>query len=323
LTAAVRAKADATLHLMNMPWRLFVTGWYEAHRAGHNLWPVEGDFASDTAPGSLLEIYEETDRQLGRVLEELERSGIPTSVVLFTVHGMEPNRAQDHFLTEILARLNRLYLGKPPIGSRSRPSPLNVMSFLRNALPPTLQYRAASILGEQVQDWVVNRALTAGRDWSETPSLPILSGGEGLVRFNIKGRESPGFFEPDGPELTSYVGWLIERLSAIEVAGTGEPLIRRISLADDLFPGPRRHFLPDLMIEWAPEAPVHRVTSPDIGEIEVSLATGRGGNHNASAFMIAKGDEALLEASAAVHDISGLGSIAEAYLTGAARARAA
>ena len=323
LTTAVRAKADATLHLMKMPWRLFVTGWYEAHRAGHNLWPVEGDFASDAAPGALLEIYEETDRQLGRVLEKLDQSGVPTSVVLFTVHGMEPNRAQDHFLTEILARLNRLYLGKPPIGSRSRPSPLNVMAFLRNALPPTLQYRAASILGERVQDWVVNRALTAGRDWSQTPSLPVLSGGEGLVRFNIKGRESPGFFEPGGTELASYVGWLIKRLSAIEVAGTGEPLIRKISLADDLFPGPRRHFLPDLMIEWAPEAPVHRVTSPDIGEIEVSLATGRGGNHNASAFMIVKGDEALLEAAAAVDDISALGSIAEAYLMGTARARAA
>jgi hypothetical protein len=144
-----------------------------------------------------------------------------------------------------------------------------------------------------------------------------------LVRFNIKGRESPGFFEPGGTELASYVGWLIKRLSAIEVAGTGEPLIRKISLADDLFPGPRRHFLPDLMIEWAPEAPVHRVTSPDIGEIEVSLATGRGGNHNASAFMIVKGDEALLEAAAAVDDISALGSIAEAYLMGTARARAA
>jgi hypothetical protein len=77
------------------------------------------------------------------------------------------------------------------------------------------------------------------------------------------------------------------------------------------------------MIEWAPEAPVHRVTSPDIGEIEVSLATGRGGNHNASAFMIVKGDEALLEAAAAVDDISALGSIAEAYLMGTARARAA
>jgi hypothetical protein len=58
------------------------------------------------------------------------------------------------------------------------------------------------------------------------------------------------------------------------------------------------------------------VVAPDIGEIEVSLATGRGGNHNASAFMIVKGDEALLEAAAAVDEISGLGSIAEAYLMG-------
>ena len=50
LIAAVRAKADATLYLMNRPWNLFVTGWFEAHRAGHNLWPVEGDFASDSPP---------------------------------------------------------------------------------------------------------------------------------------------------------------------------------------------------------------------------------------------------------------------------------
>ena len=38
------------------------------------------------------------------------------------------------------------------------------MAFLRRVLPPTLQYRAASLLGERVQDWVVNRSLTGGRD---------------------------------------------------------------------------------------------------------------------------------------------------------------
>ena len=323
LSAAVRSKADATLYLMQRPWRLFVTGWYEAHRAGHNLWPVEGDFASDASPEAMLAIYQETDRQLARVLAELDRSETPTSLLLFTVHGMEPNRAQDHFLTEILKRLNRVYLGKASSAPGTRPSALNVMAFLRHALPPTLQYRAASLLGEQVQDWVVNRTLTAGRNWRETPSVPILSGGEGLIRLNIKGRESPGFFEPDSAELARYVGWLRERLLAIKVAGTGEPLIRRISTADDLFPGPRRHFLPDLMIEWEPAEPVNRVTSPDIGEIEISLATGRGGNHNASAFMIARGDEDFLRAAASVSDISGLGGIAEAYLLSEPAARAA
>ena len=78
----------------------------------------------------------------------------------------------------------------------NKPVSLNAMAFLRSALPPTLQYRAASLLGERVQDWVVNRALVSGRDWGTTPSFPILSGGEGLIRLNVKGREVPGYLEP-------------------------------------------------------------------------------------------------------------------------------
>jgi predicted AlkP superfamily phosphohydrolase/phosphomutase len=311
LMAAVRAKADATLHLMQWPWQLFVTGWFEVHRAGHNLWPVEGDFASDAAPDAMLAVYEETDRQVGRVLAALE--GTKTALMLFSLHGMEPNCAQDHFLAEILRRLNSLYLGRQANGSR-RPAALNAIAFLRRALPPTLQYQAASLLGERVQDWVVNRSLTGGRDWSATPSFPVLSGGEGLIRLNRKGRETPGFFTGGSAELNDYVEWLKARLSAITVAETGEPLIRRVVVVDEVFPGERRRFLPDSLLEWAPEAPVDRIRSPDIGEIEVSLATGRGGNHNASAFLIAKGEETFLHAVEQVRHVAELGTAAETYL---------
>jgi len=318
LISAVRAKGDATLHLMARPWNLFVTGWYEAHRAGHNLWPVEGDFASDASPDAMLAVYAETDRQLGRVMAELDSQDADTSLLLFALHGMEPNRAQDHFLTEVLSRLNMLYLGRGLHGSK-KPAPLNAMAFLRYAVPPTLQYRAASVLGEGVQDWVVNRALVAGRDWNTTPSFTMLSGGEGLIRLNVKGREAHGFFEPGSPELTDYVDWLRVRLSAIEVAGTEEPLIKRIIVVDEKLPGTRRHFLPDLILEWGPRAPVHRVGSPEIGEIEVSLATGRGGNHNDSAFLIARGSNAFLEAVDPIRDVSGFGDIAERFLIASSR----
>ena len=313
MITAVRAKADATLYLMNRPWKLFVTGWYEAHRAGHNLWPVDGDFASDSAPGAMLAVYEETDRQLGRILAALKGREADTSLLVFALHGMEPNRAQEHFLTDILSRLNGLYLGRGRNGS-TKPAAPNAMAFLRRALPATLQYRAASMLGERIQDWVVNRSQVGGRNWSATPSIAVFSAGDGLIRLNVKGRESPGFFEPGSPELTDYVAWLRERLSAIEVAGTGQPLIRNIVAVDEVFPGSRRHFLPDLILEWGPEAPVHRICSLDIGEIQVSLATGRGGNHNDSAFLIAKGDDAFLQAVAPIRDISGFGEIAERYL---------
>jgi predicted AlkP superfamily phosphohydrolase/phosphomutase len=314
--AAVEAKAEATLYLMQKPWRLFITGWYEAHRAGHNLWPVEGDFASEASPDAMLAVYQETDRQLGRICAALDRD--ETSLLVFSLHGMEPNRAQDHFLTEILLRLNRIYLGEELNGSE-RPSALNAMAFLRGVLPRSLQYRTASLLGEAVQDWVVNRALTSGRAWGRTPSFPVISGGEGLVRYNLKGRESPGFFAPGSPELAAYVAWLRDRLYAIEVCENGEPLISEIMNVDEVFPGLRRRFLPDLILKWAPKTPVHRIRSPDIGEIEVSLATGRGGNHNDCAFMISKGGHAFLEAVAPVRDIADLSNVPAAmFLNGPA-----
>jgi predicted AlkP superfamily phosphohydrolase/phosphomutase len=309
--AAVRAKAEATLYLMQKPWRLFVSGWYEVHRAGHNLWPTEGDFASDASPDAMLAVYQETDRQLGRICAALDRAESDTSLLVFALHGMEPNRAQDHFLPEILSRLNRIYLGEQPKRSR-KPSNLNAMAFLRKALPSTLQYRTASFLGEAVQDWVVNRALTDRRAWDRTPSFHMISGGEGLIRLNIKGRESPGFFEPASPELAAYTSWLRERLSAIEVSETGEPLVEEIVTVDEMFPGPRRRFLPDMILKWAPNAPVERIRSPDIGEIEVSLATGRGGNHNDRAFAIACGPSKFLESVGTLQDISQLGDLAAA-----------
>jgi len=54
--------------------------------------------------------------------------------------------------------------------------------------------------------------------------------------------------------------------------------------------------------------------SGDIGQIEVSLATGRGGNRNDSAFLIASGSEDFLSAVAPVSDITGIGAIAEPFL---------
>src|SRR5205823_13880901 len=133
-----------------------------------------------------------------------------------------------------LRRLNALYLGREASRSK-RPAALNAITFLRRAVPPTLQYNAASLLGEHVQDWVVNRSLTGGRDWSTTPSFPILSGGEGLIRLNLKGRETPGFFIAGSADVHDYVEWLKARLSAITVAGSGERLIRRIETVDEVF----------------------------------------------------------------------------------------
>jgi predicted AlkP superfamily phosphohydrolase/phosphomutase len=322
LVRAASAKGDAALHLMqNHPWDLFLMGFYEAHRAGHNLWPIAEDFASATDMDAMLRVYEETDRQLGRLIAAARADG-RCDVCVFALHGMAPNRAQDHFLAPILNRLSRAWRGEP-VPPAAKPDATNLMAFLRHALPPGLQYHITQLAGERVQDFVVNRALTGGVDWAGTPSFGALTGGEGAIRLNVKGRERHGMLDPANGEVDAHAEWLIERLLEIRVNATGEPLVASVTRTDHAFPGPRRDLLPDLLIDWAPDRPATRISSPVIGTIEAHLATGRGGNHTGDAFAIVVGSADAMQAAEELEDIKDLGAFVTrlfAKLTGKARA---
>ena len=279
---SVRNKADAVLWLsQEYDWDFFLVGMFEVHRAGHNLWPVEREFASHAGAEDMLKVYEETDRQVGRILDSLDLKS--TRVIFFSLNGMQINAAQDHFLSEILRRLNSVYLNNGTAYSDTVTQP-NLMSYLRASVPPGLQYGLADILGEKVKDWVINRALVSNVDWTQTPSFQVHSGGEGLVRYNVKGRERDGYFDPGDPEFDNYKIWLKQQLLNIKVDESEEPLISEVIEVPSLFPGERSDLLPDLFVRWAPEESVSRVRSEEIGVIEHSLATGRGGNHNGESF---------------------------------------
>ena len=312
LLKSIKCKTDAILWLMERDeWRFFLTSYYEFHRAGHNLWPVDGQFGSQTDPDALRDVLQSLDFEVARVIEHV--SDERTTVILFALHGMAPNRAQDHFLQEIIARLNARYLADRGY-RRASEQRENLMSILRKRVPPSWQFAIASMLGEDVQDWVVNRALVGGLKWSRTPAFKVSSGGEGMLRLNIKGREAQGFFEPNSNELGDYVAWLKGRLLEIRLKGTDEPLIRRILHPHEIFPGPRCHFLPDLLLEWAPEAPAEHVYSEHIGEIQARLLTGRGGNHAGGAFVLVTGPGATRRGLHEVAHIKDIGKFATACL---------
>jgi predicted AlkP superfamily phosphohydrolase/phosphomutase len=310
---SLKCKTDAILWLMERDkWRLFLTCYHEMHRAGHNLWPTDGRFASQTDPDALLEVVQALDSELARIIAHV--SDERTTVVLFALHGMAPNRVQDHFLQEILARLNARYLCDRGYQDAREAQRASLLSILRRRVPPSWQFALAALLGEDVQDWVVNRALVGGLKWSRTPAFRVSSGGEGLVRLNIKGREAQGFFEPSSNELGDYVAWLKEHLLEIRVKGTDEPLIGRILHPHEMFPGPRSHFLPDLVLEWAPQSPAEHIYSEQIGEIHARLLTGRGGNHVGEAFVLVTGPGATRCGVNQVGHIKDIGQFAAACL---------
>lgn len=275
-------KFDAIEWLMEArDWELFIAGIYEFHRAGHNLWPGGESLDTEVPADALLDLYREGDVRLGRLLDSVDLD--TTGVVLFALHGMAPNRAQNHFMEEILAGLNTIYRGGVARHDQA-PGNRSFAATLRHRVPYGLQYTAAGILGEGVKDWVVSRELVGGRNWKETPSFWCASGGEGYIRLNVKGREREGCLE--AADCEAYVDWLTDKLLEIQVADTGEPLIDEVVRLADEFPGPRAHLLPDLATVWSPEAPVRAVLSPDLGRIEKRLTTGRGGNHTADSFAL-------------------------------------
>jgi predicted AlkP superfamily phosphohydrolase/phosphomutase len=309
---SLRQKADAILWLgRSRPWRFYLASIQDAHRAGHNLWPAAGEFASDAPEDALLTVYRVLDQQVDRIVRAYDDGN--THVVLFTLNGMGPNRAQNHFLPQLLHRLNHLYLtGKcEQAVSRRRPG---LMATLRDGVPARLQYEANRLLGEQIQDWVVNREYTGGLDWPHTLSFAVPTGGEGLIRLNLRGRERAGALEPDGARMASYLEWLRERILAVRVSGSAEPLVSEFLLLRELYPGSRNDLLPDIALKWAPAAPATEVWSEDVGTIRNRLTTGRGGNHTGEAFAFLTGTPHCSEQQGSLRHIRDYASLADRLL---------
>ncbi len=268
------------------PWRFFLAGVHDLHRAGHNLWPVEEDYASDVSASAMHEIYKAFDGHLAGLLEQIDLE--TTSFILFSVHGMGPNRAQGHFLQPLLDRLNTLYFA-PQQDVTARPTERNTVQSLMKRVPPRLQYTAAHLLGEHVQDWVVNRAYTAGLDWSKTAAFMVPTAGELAIRFNIKGREAKGCLSPQPDQIAAYESWLCDQLRALTVPRTGKPFIQEIVRLRDHWPGARSHYLPDLVAVSGADRPETEIASPQVGRISASIPTGRGGNHTGESFCLVAG----------------------------------
>jgi len=100
----------------------------------------------------------------------------------------------------------------------------------------------------------------------------------GAVRINLKGREARGRVAP-GAEYETLVRRLAEDLEALTNADTGEKLVEAIILADQIYPGPQRDCLPDLLIEWNRSERIDRVASPTLGVIDNPEIGVRSGDH--------------------------------------------
>lgn len=304
--AAAKKSALIRTLMAELEWDVFVTVMAETHRAGH-LFFSDDDEPQASAPAgqptALLDVYGAVDRA---VAEILEAAGPETSVVLFSVHGMMRNPAQEHVLAPMMERLNARFLKEHYGEAATTPTSGGIVRNLRKHVPDRLQHALGALAPDAVRRWVVNSEVTGGLDWQRTPGFALRTDICSELRLNLVGREAQGMLEPGSALHERYVADLREAFSQLRDADTGARLVEEVVDVHRIFPGPRAHALPDFVIVWRDQPQARRVETPMLGRLAIERAGVRGGDHNERGFALLLGEAPReLPALRRIEDIAG------------------
>jgi predicted AlkP superfamily phosphohydrolase/phosphomutase len=271
-------KARLTVELMReQPWDVFITTFGEIHRGGHS-WPAGDPETED----DLVRIYRAVDRAVGALVEA---AGPGADIVLFSLHGMGPNTSQAHLTSKFMQRAVAHFRGRPPPPEASDAPGL--VRLLRKQVPPGLQLMIAKAAPQWLRDAVVGREIAGGYRWDDTLGFCLHGDPSGYLRLNLRGREAKGALDPDQAEALK--AFLRDELLAATL-DDGRKAVSRVSFPSAEALGPRAHLLPDVLVEWNPEAaPAEALHTPRLGVIRARPHTGRGGNHRFDAFYVHRG----------------------------------
>ncbi len=307
LESAAKKKAELTLDFLHKEdWDLFIQVFTESHCAGHQCWhlhdathPAHDSEALAMIGDPLERVYRAIDRAVAAIVEQAGHARI----LLISAHGMGPYRGAQFLLREIMFRLG---VTARPSAVRSRfPNPRDGLVAAARAGWRMLPDAAREAL-DPVRARFGPRRSPGGRwprlgvDVGNSRCFPVPNGSPvGGIRLNLAGREPQGVLHP-GPETDAFCDELARDLRAIVDERTGRPLITAVHRTEELYSGPRRDALPDLLVEWTSEptgslaladgrGATIRATSAKIGTIERSNRYGRTGEHLPEGIFICAG----------------------------------
>ena len=289
LASGARMKGQiARWLLQSTDWSLFLVVFGETHRGGHLLWPEPGYEPFAARRDAMLEVYQAVDEAIGHVLEGADEA---TTSVVFSLHGMETNRSQGHFVRPLMDRINATAEGgaTAPDATDVRASRGGIVRMLRVAVPGRLQHAIARAAPIQLLDWVSNRDVTGGMDWRRTPGFALRPDLHGYVRFNLVGRESAGMLQPGGEGHRSYLDRVRRAFLSVKTEVSKQQIVRDVLSIGDVFPGARTGMLPDVVVRWEKLRQATKVRSDSYGAFSAEPDTGRCGEHRSRGFAALSG----------------------------------
>lgn len=287
LEAAARAKTEAALWLLGEGrWDLFFVTYGETHPGAHYCWPPVAGGSS----AALAALYAEIDRGIGRLVDA---AGPRAAVMVLSGEGVGPNYGGWHLLPALLERLGFTAApGGPAKGADAGPGPGGKPEgggggVLKKLLPKGFRKAIASRLPHALRD-AINRRMAAARiDWSNSAAYTLPTDLEGCIRINLKGREPQGIVEP-GAAYERVCAEIAQTLRALRLPGGG-PAVREVARVDDLFPGGRRAWLPDLIVLWTDGAAIEEIELPGGGRVRGATPDRRTGTHRPPGFALLSG----------------------------------
>lgn len=307
LIAGAGVKRDVVRWLLReQPWEMAFVTFAEPHGAGHYLWHVgDKDYPAHPpgrVPGAehaLREVYAAVDQAIGSVLAEVDDDA--TTVFVVSGDGMGPNYAGSHLLPDALRRLGifrgasgssgRGGAGRSDSGGSHRNG--GVASAIRQAIPLSVRHAVTRCLPRSMRYRLSMKWVNSAIDWERTKVFCIPNSNEGYLRVNLEGREPRGTVAQGAP-YEDLLAEMQTRLSELVVPSPARPAVQRVVRIDDVFPGPERRHLPDLVVSWDAQARVlgelySERCGPINGPAGYQIAPYYTGNHRPNAFVLARG----------------------------------
>jgi predicted dehydrogenase/predicted AlkP superfamily phosphohydrolase/phosphomutase len=264
LLAAVAKKTEVIKWLMGKDdWDFLLVVFGECHPAGHYFWHYHDPSYlahSKERPGepALRDVYVALDKAIGGIVRNVDET---TTVFLASGDGMGPNYSGSHILNDLLTRM-KLFNNLPssPNGAagwdsaKHRAAKTDLISAARNMVPKSVRVAVSrALLPRSVNEKLSLRWKTAGIAWQYTRAFLIENANEGYIRINLKGREPQGIVAP-GKEYENLCEDLYQTAKSAINPANGARAAHTVYKTDDIYTGPCRSHMPDIIINWNDEA---------------------------------------------------------------------
>jgi len=288
----LQRQATAAL-LAEGSWDFFFSVFSSFHYAGHQFlhhmdsrhWAHEED-APPVLRAALADVAEHTDAALRDLFDRFPEDA---TWFIVSVHGFEPNFSANHLMDEVLEGLGYLVPAEDRGASNTVGRVLNATRFVRDLIPQSVRDLINSRLPEGLHDQADSSALAGHWDWTRTRAFMVPSDHfQALLSLNLAGREPHGTVEP-GEAAEKLMVELRARLMELKNADTGAPAVDSVVRTADVYQGPNRDELPDLVVRWAKDRPIRGLTHPDLGAIGGDEYPLRKTQHAPDGFLIAGG----------------------------------